>query len=348
MNSFGICKISDIAICFITAAMATAAVSPTKADDVLRQEANSLFGLVQPATNQEISEARAQLGRRLFFDQRLSKNGDTACASCHTAEAWGSDRRAYSLDAWGKNTERHSQSVFNAMEQRGQRWLADREDGAVQAIRSLAGSMGLGASQNEAEANVAALLSRYYAKEFALAFPGQQQPASAKNYAIALEAYQATLRTPSAFDSWLKGDEQALTEEQKDGLRLFIETGCSACHNGPLFGGNSLQKFGVAKDYWLATGTSTSRIDKGRFALTGKAEDEYVFRVPMLRNVAKTAPYFHDGSVQDLLQAIRVMGDVQLGVELPDDTIKKIATFLETLSGAVPAHFSDSARGSLQ
>jgi cytochrome c peroxidase len=98
----------------------------------------------------------------------------------------------------------------------------------------------------------------------------------------------------------------------------------------------------------LATGTSTSRIDKGRFALTGKEEDEYVFRVPMLRNVAKTAPYFHDGSVQDLLQAIQVMGEVQLGVELPDDTVKKIAEFLETLGGEVPAHFSDPARGSLQ
>lgn len=133
-----------------------------------------------------------------------------------------------------------------------------------------------------------------YQGAFSKAFPNDADPLSTKNYGIALQAYQATLATPAEFDKFLGGHDNALSEQQKRGLRAFISTGCAGCHNGRNFGGTLFQKFGVVKEYWTETGSE--KPDQGRFSMTKKEEDRFVFRVPMLRNVAKTAPYLHDGS----------------------------------------------------
>ena len=165
---------------------------------------------------------------------------------------------------------------------------------------------------------------------------------STRNYGRAVEAYEATLITPAPFDRFLGGDDAALTAAQKDGMRAFVSTGCAACHSGALLGGAMNQRFGLVKDYWLETGST--KIDVGRFAATKKEEDKYVFRVPMLRNVAKTAPYFHDGSVDTLERAVRVMASVQLGKTLDDATAKSIVAFLGSLTGEVPANYAPPGR----
>ncbi|HUL92342.1 MAG TPA: cytochrome c peroxidase [Burkholderiales bacterium] len=320
-----------IAGAMLAAGVATA--GGAKADEALQRQAAALFGRIQPGTVSAESP-QARLGRALFWDTRVSLDGKTACASCHAAGDWGADRRALSIDARAEATSRHSPTVFNSMSQPALRWLGDRKTGADQAEGSLTGSMGFASKQE----GVARLAKLDYGVAFRAAYPQDPEPLSARNYGRAIEAYEATLVTPAPFDRFLAGDDGALSGRQKAGLRAFIATGCAGCHNGPLLGGTTFQRFGVAKDYWTETGSK--KIDVGRFAATKKEEDRYVFRVPMLRNVAKTAPYFHDGSVDRLDRAVRIMGAVQLGRALDAATVKSIVAFLESLTGDVPAHYA--------
>jgi cytochrome c peroxidase len=318
----------------LTAALVSLSATAAFADEPLRATAQRLFANVAAASAAQQSSPEAELGRALFWDTRLSGDGKTACASCHAAEAGGADERRVSIDARGKPTPRNAQTVFNAMAQPMLRWLGDRPDGAVLAEGLATAVIGF-ASKEEA---VAALAKHGYAERFKTTYPGDPEPLSVKNYARALAAYQATLTTPAPFDRFLAGDDKALSAQQQAGLKQFIATGCSACHNGPLLGGTMLHRFGVVKDYAGATGSRPA--DPGRFAVTKKEEDRNVFRVSMLRNVAKTAPYFHDGSVASLPAAVRVMADVQLGRQLGDGEVAAIVAFLESLSGEVPANYA--------
>jgi cytochrome c peroxidase len=153
-----------------------------------------------------------------------------------------------------------------------------------------------------------------YEDLFQAAFPDQPDPVTPANYGLALEAYQRTLRTPAPFDRWLAGDDRAMGERQVRGLQRFVQMGCAGCHNGPLFGGQMLQRFGVVEEYWRQTGSAD--VDPGLASATRREADRFVFRVPILRNVANTPPYFHDGAVADLRRATRVMARVQLGHDL--------------------------------
>jgi cytochrome c peroxidase len=303
----------------------------------LRQRTAPLFGTVAPTAPAEVDTPQAQLGRALFWDTRLSVDGKTACASCHTREAWSSDKRALSINAKGEPTTLHSQPMFMAQDQVALRWYGDRRDGVHQAERSITGSMGFG----NAPAMVEVLKRIGYEDQFKAAFPAAADALTAANYAQALASYQRTLRTPAPFDAFLKGDNRALNEQQLRGLEKFVNNGCVACHRGTLLGGDSFQKFGLVKEYWLATGSKT--IDTGRFAATKKEEDKYVYRVPMLRNVTRTGPYFHDGSVASIEQAVRVMAELQLGRNLPDDDVADIVAFLESLTGSIPEHYAPPA-----
>ncbi len=300
----------------------------------VRATAASLFGVVKPVTSTELADPRVQLGRALFWDVRLSLDGKTACASCHAAADWSSDSRRLSINARGQPTTLHSQPVFMAMDQSALRWYGDRTDGAHQAERSITGSMGMPSA-----AEMVPLLRRMgYEPAFAQAFGTAAGDAvTPRNYALALQEYQRTLRTPAPFDAFLAGDNRALSAQQLSGLQKFVAHGCVACHGGPLLGGQQLQKFGVVKNYWLATGSAT--VDLGRFNATKREEDRYVFRVPMLRNVEKTAPYFHDGAVDSLAQAVRVMAEVQLGRTLAEADVTDIVAFLASLTGPIPAHY---------
>jgi len=303
-------------------------------DAKLREMAGELFGRIEAPAAAKVATPEVALGRALFWDTRASLDGRTACASCHPAEDFGADRRRGSVDARGDVTSRNSPTIFNAMPLPGLRWLSDRKTGAEQAEGSMTGSMGF----NTKDDAVAKLVELRYHDAFRAAYPDEANPLNAKNYGRALQAYQATLMTPAPFDAFLAGADRAMTERQKAGLAKFIETGCAACHDGPGVGGQQLRKFGRAKDYWTETGSP--KPDVGRFAMTRKEEDKYVFRVPSLRNVARTAPYFHDGSVDTLDRAVKIMGRVQLGKELDDNTTSLITAFLESLTGEVPAHYA--------
>lgn len=303
-------------------------------DDKLREEAAGLFGVVKPVPEAAISLPDVMLGRALFWDPRVSGDGKTACASCHLPEDWGADRRRFSPDAKGKKTSRNSQTVFNSMLQPSLRWTGDRKSGAHQAEKSLTGSMGFAAT----ESVVQVLENLGYGPAFRRAYPGDAEPVSPTNYGRALQAYQATLLTPAPLDRFLAGEAGALTARQKAGLATFMGSGCADCHHGPLLGGDSIQKFGITKDYWTAT--RSEKRDAGRFEATGKEADRYAFRVSMLRNIAKTAPYFHDGSVDKLEEAVQVMADVQLGGRLSDKDAASVVSFFDALNGTVPKHFA--------
>lgn len=306
-----------------------------EADDDLKLRSRAAFGTIESPDEKLITQPIVQLGQRLFWDERLSSNGQVSCASCHLIEDYGADARSRSLDAREELTPRNSPTVFNSLLQPSLRWLGDRKSGAAQATGSLKGSMGW----NRPEDVLPTLAKLGYGEQFQKTFPVAQDPMTPENFGKAIEAYEQTLLTPAPFDKYLKGEGEALTSLQTEGLRLFLEVRCADCHSGRLLGGASIEKFGVMTDYWKITRSAT--IDEGVFKISGREEDKYCFRVPMLRNVARTAPYFHDGSVASLDEAIAVMGKTQLGMELSEEDIEKIRSFLETLTGEVPAHFKN-------
>jgi cytochrome c peroxidase len=173
-----------------------------------------------------------------------------------------------------------------------------------------------------------------YKKLFAAAYPNDKNPITYKNLAHAIGAFERTLLTPNKWDEYLNGKSWALSLAEKKGLQAFINAGCTSCHSGELLGGNMFQKFGVHHDYW--TYTKSTVVDKGRFDVTGSEADMYVFKVPSLRNIAKTAPYFHDGSVAELPEAVRIIAKVNLNKDLTDGEVSSIVTFLEALTGELP------------
>jgi cytochrome c peroxidase len=313
-----------------TLAVATAQTS----DEELRREALKLFGRIEAAPAALVASPEVALGRALFWDTRVSSDAKTSCGSCHFARDWGADRRRFSIDARGAPNSRHSPTVFNSIGQPALRWLADRKTGADQAEGSLTGSLGFASKQ----AGLDKLVELGYLAAFRGVYPQDPEPLSTRNYGRALSAYEASLSTPAPFDRFLAGDDGALSARQKAGMRAFIATGCAGCHNGALLGGTALQRFGVVKDYWLETGSE--KPDVGRYAITKKEEDRYVFRVPMLRNIARTPPYFHDGSVEHLERAVQVMASVQLGRTLDEAATASIVAFLESLTGEVPLNFA--------
>ncbi|MFO1183935.1 MAG: cytochrome c peroxidase [Bauldia sp.] len=317
---------------FAMTALGVLGARSAQADEQLRQLAATLFGRVESASQSATPEV--ELGRTLFWDTRISADGKTACASCHPAANWGADSRRFSTDARGALTPRQSPTIFNAATQPALRWLGDRKDFAEQAEGSLTGSMGFATK----DVAVERIKDLQYEAAFRRAYPQDPQPVSAANYGRAIAAYEATLSTPAPFDRFAAGDDAALSASQQAGLRVFIDTGCAGCHNGPLLGGKTFQKFGVVKDYWLET--SSEKPDVGREAVTKKEEDRYVFRVAMLRNIAKTVPYFHDGSVDRLDRAIRVMATLQLGKTLDDASVASLVSFLESLTGDIPANYA--------
>ena len=161
-----------------------------------------------------------------------------------------------------------------------------------------------------------------------------KDPVTVDNFAKAVGAFERTLVTPSRFDAFVKGELTALSDNQKRGLKTFIETGCMTCHSSAYVGGQMYQKFGVFEPYWQYT--RSKEIDEGRYVVTKNESDKYVFKVPILRNVEMTSPYFHDGSVDHLYDAVRIMGKIQLGKDLDKSRVEEIVTFLKSLTGEIP------------
>jgi cytochrome c peroxidase len=321
----------------LLATSAARADGPKPAADAEAQtlaSARSLFGVREPATKED--PAKVALGRRLFFETRLSADGKVGCVSCHLPTLWATDGKPLAIGTGGKENPRNSPTIFDVYPQVAQHWRGDRESLEDQAMKALLGPASFGLPSQDAA--MEKLKGFGYEPAFKAAFAGEAAPLNVKNFAAALSAYERTLRTRAPFDAWIEGDAKALSPAAKAGLAKFIEVGCTACHNGPLLGGKLFQKFGLIEEYAKYTGSK--KIDLGRFDVSKNEDDKHFFKVPRLRNVAKTAPYFHDGSVAKLEEAVVIMAKVNLGRELAPAEAQEIVTFLEALTGPVPEGFS--------
>ena len=278
------------------------------------------------------SDAKSELGKMLFFDPRLSKGGTISCNTCHNLSMGGDDNLPTSVGHNWQKGPRNSPTVLNAVFNAAQFWdgraadLKEQAKGPIQAGVEMA---------NHPPVVVETLKSiPAYVARFQAAFPGEADPVTFDNVARAIEIYETTLITPgSRFDQYLQGQTAALNDLERAGLRTFIMKGCVACHSGVNLGGQNYFPFGVVKKPGadiLPPG------DRGRFAVTKTATDDYVFRAAPLRNIELTAPYFHSGQVWDLEQAVAIMSSAQLGTTLTDQEIREITAFLKTLTGQQP------------
>jgi cytochrome c peroxidase len=285
-----------------------------------------------PTADNPVTVAKVELGKRLYFDTRLSKSGKLSCDSCHGLETYGVDNLATSPGDRGRHGDRNSPTVLNAALHVAQFWDGRAEDVEQQAGMPVLNPVEMAIPGEDYLVNRLAKDSDYIAA-FAEAFPEQEDPLTFTNVRQALGAFERTLLTPSRFDDFLRGDLE-LTFDERQGLEIFMRLGCGACHNGATVGGHIFRKFGIAEPYWELTGSK--RVDEGRLAVTGEERDRCVFKVPSLRNVEKTYPYFHDGSVATLEEALGVMAQLQVGAELSESQIIYLAAFLKTLTGELP------------
>lgn len=310
-------------------------VTAPAADDLMKAAQAQFKPL--PASYKDIpgntaSEDLIALGAMLYHDPRLSASHALSCAACHNIGLGGGDDASTSVGHKWQLGGRNAPTVLNATFNFAQFWDGRAKDLTEQAGGPIVNPVEMASPPEHIVEQLKSIPG--YADAFAKAFPGQKDPISAQNVSIAIAAFETTLITPNApFDQYLNGKADALNPVQKEGLKLFMDKGCAACHNGINIGGGMYAKFGA-----VAAPDAKYRpvADKGRMAVTKDPADEYVYKVPTLRNVALTAPYFHTGSAWDLKEAIKVMGKAQLGQDINDDETGKIAAFLETLTGDQP------------
>jgi cytochrome c peroxidase len=329
---------------FVAGSIALLVASPAIAADdaALLRQAQQIFQplpkyMSDPGT--PLAKEQVALGRLLFFDPRITADSDVSCATCHQPALYGADGRATSIGVKQRLHPRNAPTVFNAAFYAVIHWRGDRNGLEDQAEQALTGAISAGLDERDVTDRLRRIEG--YGPLFAAAFPTDSRPMTVKNMATAIVAYERTLLTPAPFDAYLAGNVDALSPAARRGLETFINTGCAMCHNGVSVGGDTYRKFGIVEDYWSATGSRS--IDKGRVEVTKNPDDLYVFRVPSLRNVAMTAPYFHDGSVATLAEAVKVMGRVQLGMKLGEAEVSEIISFLNSLTGDLPTAFAAPA-----
>ncbi|NMG36242.1 c-type cytochrome [Azoarcus sp. TTM-91] len=281
---------------------------------------------IQPA--KVTNPAKVELGKRLFFDPRLSRSGFISCNSCHNLSMGGSDNLQTSIGHnWTKGPI-NAPTVLNSSMAVAQFWDGRAKDLKEQAGGPIA-NPGEMAFTHDLAVDVLQSIPGYVA-EFKAVYGSSRVEIDKVTDAIA--AFEETLVTPgSAFDKWLQGDDKALNKRELAGYKLFKDSGCVACHNGPAVGGTSFQKMGLVEPYVTKSGA------EGRAGVTGKDEDRFNFKVPTLRNVELTYPYFHDGQAQTLEDAVDVMGRLQLGRKYSKEEIGQIVAFLKTLTGDQPS-----------
>lgn len=278
-----------------------------------------------PKTPQQ--EAKIELGKMLWFDPRLSLSGKVSCNTCHDLSTNGADTKPLSIGYAGRKGTVNSPTVFNAEKQIAQFWDGRAKTLAEQATGPITNPLEMAMTPELAEGVIRSIPG--YRPYFKKAF-GSKNPTFSE-IAEALAAFETTLTTPNApFERYLKGDKNALTQQQIDGLKLFRRSGCIRCHSGNLLGGTSFQKVGSVRPY------VTDNSSKGRMDVSGKPWDEMMFKVPTLLNVERTAPYFHDGAVKTLPDAVKKMADIQLDMNLSEKQVEEIVAFLESLNGELP------------
>ena len=309
---------------------------PVCAQDDLLIRAQQLFSPI-PTAPPELpgnpsTPARVELGKMLYFDPRLSASHAISCNSCHNIGLGGADAEPTSIGHRWQHGGRNAPTVFNAVFNKAQFWDGRAKDLEQQAGGPIVNPMEMASPEFHVVEQLQGTPD--YREAFDKAFPGEPNPITLSNAQKAIAVFEATLITPNApFDRFLKGELNALSAVQKEGLALFIERGCASCHNGINIGGGMYAPFGVVEK---PGADILPPADKGRFTITKTASDEYVFKVPTLRNIDLTAPYFHSGQAWDLRQAVAVMGASQLGIQLISEDVDKITAFLDGLTGEQP------------
>ncbi|MBE9067420.1 cytochrome B6 [Leptolyngbya cf. ectocarpi LEGE 11479] len=280
----------------------------------------------------ELDENKVQLGRELFNETRLSADNTVSCATCHALDKGGTDRKAISTGMAGGNTGLNSPTVFNTGFMHRLNWdgsartLEEQTKGPIESV----GEMG-GMSWQDVVRKLGKLPK--YGRGFDQAYQDGLTP---ENVRDAIAVYQRALFTPNApFDQYLRGQKDAISDDAKAGYDLFKSYGCVSCHQGMLVGGNMFQTLGIFGDYFTDRGTPITEKDLGRYNVTQNDLDKHVFKVPTLRNVTLTSPYFHDGNPKTLDQAIKLMGQYQLGVDIPQTDVDLIMQFLQSLTGEI-------------
>ena len=284
--------------------------------------------------NNAVTPEKVKLGKILYFDNRLSKDKTQSCNTCHNLNTYGVDNLPVSPGDNGGNGTRNSPTVLNAALHISQFWDGRNKDVEEQAGGPVLNPVEMAMPSEEA---VVERLSEVemYKTLFKQAFPEAEKAITYQNMRDAIGAFERTLLTPSKFDKFIAGDETALNEQEQAGLKTYIDNGCTACHSGALLGGTMLQKFALFGNYWDLTNSAV--IDSGKYAETRVEADMFIFKVPSLRNIEKTFPYFHDGSVANLNDAVRIMGKTELNKDLTEEQVSSIVVFLNTLTADLPA-----------
>ncbi len=310
--------------------------SAASGDQDLISRASQIFGPLphtMPSDQNPITPAKVKLGKILFYEPRISIDGTVSCAKCHPVSLYAADGLKKAKGNNCKENPRNAPTIFNAAAQISEHWIGNRTSVEDQAKQAVTGPPAFGMPSYRSVEKILKGMKGYVTL-FQDAFPGEKDAVTIDNFAKAIGAFERTLVTPAPFDDFMKGNAGAMTEQQTKGLKTFLDTGCMTCHSSPYVGGQMYQKFGILEPY--VKYTKSEKIDEGRFAVTKKESDKYFFKVPVLRNVAMTPPYFHDGSVEKLDQAVWIMAKIQLGKDLSRQQAGDIAAFLTSLTGRIP------------
>lgn len=292
--------------------------------------------------NNPMNPTKIELGKILFFDPRISQPGTISCNTCHNVMAGGDDARAVSIGVAGHKGKRSAPTVWNSAFHTVQFWDGRAADLEQQAAGPITNPIEMGMKGHDVAIERINQIPGYV-ELFKKAFPGEKSPLTIDNAVKAIAAYERTLITPnSRFDKYMRGNKKALNAQELRGMKLVEEVGCTACHFGPNFNGpiapsteGHYQKFPQNPNKEIEAKYKFTE-DLGRYEVTKNEDDKNMYRVPTWRNVALTAPYFHNGAVKTLHEAVRVMGKLQLDVDLKNEQIEDIVAFLNTLNGEFP------------
>jgi cytochrome c peroxidase len=319
-----------IAVICGTALWSAACARKTAVDPARLQVFQALPAVMDSAAN-PITEDKVNLGRMLYYDARLSRGQDVSCNTCHALDKYGVDDEALSTGFKGQKGARNAPTVYNAAGHFVQFWDGRAPTVEEQAKGPILNPVEMAMKDQKRVVEVLRSIPEYV-EAFQKAFPDQKDSLTFDNVAQAIGAFERKLVTSSRWDKFLGGDQAALTDQEKAGLNTFLDAGCQACHSGAFMGGSVFQKLGAVKPY-------PDTRDLGRFDVTNQDADKQVFKVPSLRNVEKTAPYFHDGSVKTLEEAVTKMANYQLGRSLSPADATSILAFLKTLTGDLPSEY---------
>lgn len=284
-----------------------------------------------PSAGNELTDAKINLGRMLYYETRISKNGKMSCNTCHVLEKYGQDNLPFSPGHEGKLGGRSSPTVYNAALHVAQFWDGRAPTVEEQAKGPVLNPVEMGMPSADHVVDVLKSIPGYEAA-FKAAFPGEENPISYDNFGKAVGAFERRLVTPSRWDEYLKGRKEALTATEQAGYETFAKVGCVTCHNGPAIGGAMYHKLGLAKAW-------PELKDLGRYEATKVDSDKHFFKVASLRNVTETGPYLHDGSVETLEEMVKMMAEHQLGKTLTDAETASIVSFLKCLTGDLPKEY---------